>query len=139
MWSALETYRDVVTNSLDLVSFLLLTPELLRYAQPLIKNLIFYVALMFSFVLLVVFDVVAYALRGVETSALLGTAIIAAGFLLLWLFLIYLPRRWMPIWERHGWQTAERISAHSFQFGVVLFLISRAIGFAVALHTTHAG
>jgi hypothetical protein len=30
-------YKDIISNSLDILSFILLTPELVRYAKPLVK------------------------------------------------------------------------------------------------------
>ena len=137
MWAALESYRDVLINGLDLVSFLLVTPELLRYVEPLIKNLIFYLVPMFGVVFLTIFNIAVRMAPDVQTSAPVGTAIIAGGFLLLWLFLIYLPKRLLPLWDRWGLQISERISTYSFQFGVGLFLVSRIIAFAAALHAAH--
>jgi len=30
-------YKDIVSSSLDILSFVLVTPELVRYAKPLVK------------------------------------------------------------------------------------------------------
>ncbi len=39
MWHTIEQYQDLVTNGLDLLSFLLVTPELLRFSQPFVGAL----------------------------------------------------------------------------------------------------
>src|SRR5689334_18314683 len=37
-WEFLERYQDFITNGLDLISFLLVTPELLLLVRPLIQG-----------------------------------------------------------------------------------------------------
>jgi len=39
MWRALEQYKEFITNGLDLVSFLLATPELLRKIKPALEGM----------------------------------------------------------------------------------------------------
>jgi len=38
VWSELERYKEVIVNSLDLMSFFLITPELLRVVRPALSN-----------------------------------------------------------------------------------------------------
>jgi hypothetical protein len=84
-WQYLEINREVITNGLDLVSFILITPELVKYAIPALKayfrlfiGLLLGGALIYPLYLIV--DAAGHLLNATDyTSWIFGTIVIAIG------------------------------------------------------------
>ena len=51
LWKSLETYKEFVVNGLDLLSFLLVTQELIRLVQPALARATYYLGLAVATVL----------------------------------------------------------------------------------------
>jgi hypothetical protein len=126
-WQILERYREVIVNGLDLLSFVLVTPELLRYSQPALGRLAYWIGwLLFS----------AGGLWAILAElppaylALLGIACVYLGIN------VSLPS---DLWERHGGSLSRWISSRAFVFGVFLFLASRLFALILSIHTVTMG
>ena len=128
--------KEVIINALDLASFLLITPEILRVVQPSISSMFTYLliaigALVLSTVMFKVGltkiyytdDIVSlheFISYWVSWRALLSLTI--AGLVIL---LIIVPVvSTVEIW----------LSKHMFAIGVITFLLSRVIALIVALY-----
>jgi hypothetical protein len=126
-WEILERYREVIVNSLDLLSFVLVTPELLRYSQPALGRL-------------------AYLIGWLLFSAGGLWAIIAemppAFIVLLAMTFVYLGINiTLPgeLWQKHSQEISKWISSRAFVLGVLLFLASRLLALILSIHTVMKG
>jgi hypothetical protein len=142
-----EKYGDLITNGLDLISFLLVTPELTRFARPLatwanmvLLSIIALVATEIVLVFMLFCGLVVLGLLGGSWSGMkaflqdyvsnLSNLNIISG--LVWGFLVFLGllfRNGNP-WLRVFISIFnESVSHHLFALGFALFLISRLIAF----------
>jgi hypothetical protein len=121
-WHTLERYREVIVHAADLLSFLLVTNELLQYSQPAIRRIVYWVGwIIFSSGLI-------YALPG-------GIGIVIAALVALVGF--WFQRTYVSLdewWQQHGEDIAKWVSARAFALGVCLFLTSRLFALVVSIH-----
>ena len=121
----MEKYGDLITNGLDLLSFLLVTPEIARVITPAASELI-----------------------GAVATVILGTVVLSPVVLLLsfgavWLFpsskwvligliviivLVSVGSAYLKGLAVVDW-VANRAPKHLFALGIVLFFVSRLIAF----------
>jgi hypothetical protein len=125
-----EKYGDLITNGLDLISFLLVTPELVRFAQPVAQwtsRMVFSIlAIVAMTVVLLPVGYVYVSIKHIRISpTLLIYAMLAAGVVT---FLLgdYPGNIWVS--GRIQRFTAT-VSRHLFALGVTLFFISRLVAF----------
>jgi hypothetical protein len=141
VWQLLEQYRDVITNGLDLISFLFVTPELLRFTQLILGRLTFWIgAIVTSFVGTIFLSLFLLAISKAPTTEpppLIG-ALLGFGFFATNAGLFYLQYRMMDWWNNKGTLVSFLISRHAFLFGVSLFFFSRLFGFIAATHAALA-
>ena len=132
-WKWLETYREFITNGLDLLSFVLITPELFRFVGPTIGKL---PLRLFSFRRNHRRTLVRGFRSPVARSAAAGEefvvvpAIAAVAFAIIIEFLRALASPVEPAVARTG----DWMVRNAFMLGVVMFFISRATAFAIAAH-----
>src|SRR4051794_38760833 len=158
MWEALEKYREVIINGLDLLSFLFVTPELLRYSGFVLGRVAYWIGFASIFVLyLIIFQLIyqpfsnvpgldpsAERPPAVEPSAVM--VILMLGGSLLYMLVIFAftavsiglvlvmnrVQRW---WEAEGPEVANFISRQAFVLGVAIFFSARLISFIAAVHS----
>jgi len=122
----LELYKDVILNGLDLVSFVLVTPELVRLARPMMPGVTSAAAAALSLALVMVAlsllpnGVGSFVLQNQYFNVLVAVCIISALR-----YVIY------PLIKQA--LTDARIWISAFYLGVVLFFVARALGVALAL------
>lgn len=131
LWLSLERYKDFIVNGLDLLAFLLVTPEVLRLILPAVTSLI------------------AYILAVVVTTISLIIVLI-----ILVLFFSFLPRISIPDWfasalagvlillhvcvgiwiEGRLRPLSQRLAQRTAVAGIFFFIISRGFAFVMATH-----
>jgi hypothetical protein len=132
-WKWLETYREFITNGLDLLSFVLITPELFRFVGPTIGKLplrLFRFGVTIVAVWLVASALQLLGLPPPGRDAVVVPAIAAVAFAIIIEFLRALASPVEPAVARTG----DWMVRNAFMLGVVMFFISRAIAFAIAAH-----
>jgi hypothetical protein len=127
VWATLERYKEFITNGLDLISFLFITPELLRIARltvnlgiPIIAGV---VIASYNFVPLLTDLSARY---GRTTAVLVGTALGAA-------VIAGLVRK-ASTRQQPPPPIIQWLSQHIFLIGLTLFFASRLFAFAIAAH-----
>jgi hypothetical protein len=121
----MEQYSDLVANGLDLVSFIVLTPEILRVIAPTASRLLgsstamvacFAAALVFF---LVPLHLLLSAWLGLEVPNRARSGLLMGGA--------------GGLWQLRGSSLADRLgryaSKHFLAFGITLFFVSRLIAF----------
>jgi hypothetical protein len=123
-------YKELLTNTLDLLSFCLVTPELLLVVRPAVKGLVFR-AVFFSVCL--VFSAMLMALviwgknyTGTTLAIVLGVAWCIVGPAII----AYLMKKY----EKPVNDYSTRVAEKSLYIGVGLFGLSRLIGFAYSIY-----
>jgi hypothetical protein len=136
VWLALETYKEFIINSLDLISFLLVTPEIIRRTVPAMSKTVHYI-IVSALLLLMILWPVSYV---IGPTPLLDTIIGQSLFRLslfwviffAWLFgSLYLMIRLsdkinavFDVWLAH----------HALLMGVLIFMLCRVFAFTMAAH-----
>jgi hypothetical protein len=137
MWKAIEQYHDVITNGLDLLSFILVTPELLRFAQPVFKKFTYGLGGVLIFFVLglinILFDPIGHLIIAARMGSIRGSIVWLVGAVLLVVLFFYFLKYVLGWWDRKGPETGIWLSSHAFVIGVSLFFVSRLFGFAAAL------
>jgi hypothetical protein len=124
-WQLLERYREVIVYAADLLSFILVTPQLLKYSELAIRRIVYWVgSLLFSFSALGL----PYGI-----GIIIIAVVIVLGFLLEKTYVS--PEDW---WKKHGEEISNWISARAFAFGVCLFFASRLFALVLSLHALAA-
>ncbi len=130
LWKFLEHYRELIINSLDLASFLLVTPELARYVRPAMTKFVYWTG-----GTIIVIGVVSLQFMLLFTGKVLPRGVlsfIALPFLivcLIWLLNAWYERGEGPVSDWAGAHAAR----HAFRVGVALFLASRLLAFIIAV------
>jgi hypothetical protein len=122
----MEKYGELITNSLDLISFLLLTPEVLRMIAPTATRLISWIIaalLALSLLLLVAFVCAVMVALGAWIPPSWVLSIVLILWVPLILMVMYLGG------SRLVDQLSRRVSRHFLALGIVLFFTSRMIAF----------
>ena len=144
-WLVLDRYKDFIIDGLDLLSFCLLTPQVVRFLQPAAKAIA-------SPVVGVVYTFVCITLLGVYTihvvPKLVGIVVnrldLSPSHNLVGIFIAMLPEFLLfavmlilvfVLFKGETWgQAVGWLSRNIFLFGIILFLISRAVAFVIATH-----
>jgi hypothetical protein len=138
VWHALQTYKELATNGLDLLSFFLITPELLRVFFPAMKlaaGLLLFLVVIVWYILVVYcliwfwsitglwFDFIGWRILTMSALAFLGPIITFPSLLLL------------EVMSSPSWDIpTTAVTRISLLAGIATFLLSRIIAFALALH-----
>jgi hypothetical protein len=126
VWQAAERYRDLITNALDLFSFLIVTPELIRVV-PAVRTIPFIIFL--TPVLLV------FLLIGIRVLHDAYHDLISAGDIAIFIFFLCLIVLFcVPVLWDSAVSTSSWVRKHAFLLGVTIFLISRTFAFVIAAH-----
>jgi hypothetical protein len=139
LWAFLEQYSDLIVNGLDLVSFLLVTPEVVLLVRPLVQGksgariLRVSAAVFTSYVTMFGGNAVRIFLA--SDAVLLGN--IARFFpffagMLVFVAFDFCKERVMPLSLRE--RLSKLFSFNLLFFGMALFLLARMLAFAVASH-----
>jgi hypothetical protein len=146
MWRLLDTYREFIVNGLDFLSFLLITPQLLRFVDSTLTTVLG----IFLGIMLLVFGLITMGLLSwlimpqlvalkipfvgnMLISVTIVMTIIIAPF---YIMLIYV---WGPLLifvSRKADRGVSWTIQHAFVMGVFSFIASRSIAFAAAVHST---
>jgi hypothetical protein len=123
--SFLLRYSDLIVNSLDLLSFILITPEVLRRIAPQISRygviFLFFGPSVIVFLIIPYFADLVVNILGVALTSLL----IMIGWFVIggYITVLYQNSRHVPEW----------LYAHGFLLGVTTFFASRLLAFLAAL------
>jgi hypothetical protein len=126
-WKLLYLYKDIIGNGLDLLSFVLVTPQLFRIVTPAVRA--------FTSVLLVivVFTVGALITFSVLSQMHVGNYVYSLISLLFFFGSLFTFDRLANYVDDKVVRSA-RLSGYAFAFGIVIFLISRLIALTIAAH-----
>jgi len=115
LWTSLERHREFITNGLDLLSFVLVTPELLRFTQLALGKLTYWVGFF-----LITFGFVIAIFIVTEFMELIPQLIVWILCAVLVLGLIFQNelRDW---WGTKGLTASRWVSRHAFFLGVAFF------------------
>jgi hypothetical protein len=150
MWDWVERYGELIVSGLDLVAFLLVTPELVRIVRPVLKGTI-----AFIYVYLLGFVWLLAVIYGIEFLDFLGALRTTPGYLALIVLGGGLPvamtiffssekakRLYTRLIEpalRHMLSPALRhmlspALRHMLSIGICLIITARIIAFAMSVH-----
>ena len=125
----MEKYGDLITNGLDLLSFLLLTPEIARVIAPAVARVTGWIVV----IILPVFAIIMIMLVMIELAPIFPWVMRTISLLMLiamFLYIILVLRKVQ--YDPADWlidMITTRVSKHLFAAGMVLFLVSRLIAF----------
>ena len=137
MWTTLHSYRDVISNGLDLLSFLLVTPEILRFSRPALGKLTYWIGSLaiisiIYFVLPAPLPLIPIPGQHVRSPADMPPSV--AALVLFGTIALFVAVYWLlRLWEDKGHTVGQWASSHAFALGVALFFLSRMIAFITAL------
>ena len=143
IWKFVVTDKDIVTNGLDLLSFLFITPEVVRFLGPGMRkvalNSFLWCGALFPIILFSIFfsnlgfsTIGSYLPdRWTWARPIVFLTVPAAGFAIGYFFLDPIVVNIKMRLNDFVWWTAK----HAFFVGVLLFLISRMVAFLGALLT----
>jgi hypothetical protein len=137
-WEALQHYKELIVNCLDIFSFLLVTPEILRITKPTLQSgSIFIYTIVFALIVL----------SGVTAMTFVIVLMVGQGStpgLFAWLAAMYLGVLGFgglmvaPL----GNVTAKRmqwIAAHALLVGAGLFVFARTYSLTIVAHQLFVG
>jgi hypothetical protein len=148
-WQYLETNREVITNGLDLVSFILITPDLVKYAIPAVEAYFrMFIGLLLGVALLFIVDAASHLLNATDYTpwiyGIYGIIVIAT------LISIRRVARLILHLNADDPDAADApgkladllfekyIGKHMFAIAVVLFFLSRCLALSFALSVRHS-
>jgi hypothetical protein len=136
----LEKYGDLMTNGLDLISFVLVTPEIVRVIAPAARWLIGVTFLSVLLSIACIAGLLPELLRVFFFGQ--GEAPWSLEDVLVLITLVTFPTAvcvCFILLINHGvFQLADRISKHFLALGILLFLISRLIALYVSVLKIHS-
>ena len=137
-WKSLEQYREFVVNGLDILSFLLVTPEILRIARPAVHVATMLIYTIVSVLLfLLVITVMSFAIFHIlDRDTPLP--------FLIWIVAVYFGGMGFSVFigGQFSLLTKERVEwvgAHALLAGGALFIVSRTFSLIVAAHQLFGG
>ena len=143
MVNLLEHYEGILTNGLDLISFILVTPELARVSGVTTRILAYLLMVPIYIVATVGVYLVPYAVASRMNAvwagavnnewAILAIAIIGTLLLAVW------GNVFAPILLNKLDELSRNATRHVFAFGMATFLTSRLIALAVAIQRLEKG
>jgi hypothetical protein len=125
IWKFFEQYKDIITNGSDLISFVLVTPQLIAFVPgiSIVTPIMFLSAWLVAvltggtFVFLVIIRS-----SSVAVNIVLGVVVVVVIFR-------FIQNFWEITAEASYW-----MKKRAFVFGIVLFIVSRIFALAVAAH-----
>lgn len=132
-WEFLERFKDLIGNGLDLLSFLLATPEILRVIQPKVADAVqssYWLAIVVLY-LLVGPILINWASSYLEHGGMLSGP---AKFLFVTVFVVTFAGIANNVGNRFVPSFGTALAQHCFMLGIALFLLARALGFLLAAH-----
>jgi hypothetical protein len=143
LWEFLEKNKEIITNGLDLISFVLVTPELIRHFRSSAASTASYILMMF--IALLISLPAIFILTAIQQFTYRYAATGWTGFFLYWLIgaILFAP---LPFILGDKWEgffdtlydkrpdISAWISNHMLLFGVILFVGARLIAFILAIH-----
>ena len=136
VWEFLGRYKEFITNGLDLLSFVLATPELIRLLAPTVKQATLFVLLAFELIMLGVLFWGLWRVSGTFSDATAVRVLILFGvYCVLFPILLYPLLAFPKIMTKaaDGMSGgASWVTRRALIFGVATYLLSRFIAFSVA-------
>jgi hypothetical protein len=133
LWDSVTKYKEIITNGLDLISFILVTPQLVKFGGLRVRIAEQTKSLLdLGFVLLVIIVVIAKPYIFIP-----GVFIIILAFVGLFSFaLSVMFRKYVDMIDRTTLKIGRFVGREEslFYVGVVLFFLSRVIAFLTALY-----
>jgi hypothetical protein len=141
MWEFVVRYKEFITNALDLVSFVLVLPELVRLLVPTAKQITLFVLLAFELIMLGLLFWGLWIASGTFSDTMIVRALIILCVYCALFPLLYYPLKAFPeimqkaadgVSSGAGW-----VSRQALIFGVATFFLARVIAFSVAAQELH--
>jgi hypothetical protein len=128
IWLFLERYKELIINGLDLLSFLLVTPQLTRVVVPIFRWAT--VGILFSV------GVGVYSVTMVAVGELSKKYFPNYALFLILIFGVPIFVAWLAFLSRieHMEERFTRLTSSAFWSGVLMFLLSRVVAFSIAMH-----
>jgi hypothetical protein len=128
VWKLLDVYKEFVTNGLDLISFMLVTPELLRVFAPAVREAPTFI------IYILFFGILGSIIYFAWTHTSSWDAFARLGTWIYWIIyiLVMVVTAAIQLVAGVGARGEAFIRRHGFLCGVILFLISRLFAFVVA-------
>lgn len=119
-----KPYAEIIINSLDLLSFILVTPEVLRIFQSSLQVIFIYLFVYPAVIIIIALKIEKYAQRWSPfwKNIIVGWGV---GILPIVVLLMYFDPELSTIYSK--------IFNHSFSAGVILFFVSRLLAVLFAL------
>ncbi len=130
-WKLFELYKDFVVNALDLLSFALITPELLRLTMPGLVNVVSVTLSLLVFLMScsgLIFVLWLY-FYGTNESWLKIGSLFVLSWLVFGIFIWLMDYSIIKIENTGAW-----LKRNAFIVGIALFLISRLVGLSISAH-----
>jgi hypothetical protein len=145
LWWGFERYKDFVIDGLDLLSFCLLTPQVVRFLQPAAKafaspvvGVVYacvWITLFGVYAIHVVPKLVSIFVNGLDPIPSGNLVVIFIAILPEFLLFAFMLMLIFVLFKKETWgQAVGWLSRNVFLFGIILFLISRAVAFVMATH-----
>lgn len=135
MWAYIETHPDVITNILDIISFIFVTPQLLKLANAtnaLIGSFVFFGIIFCIFYVLVIISIdIIYCLSLQTTDWVVIPWILFFTILFPYVMLYVLRRKTVMTFF---FALIITLGRHMFPIGLALFFISRLLALAFAIY-----
>jgi hypothetical protein len=143
IWEFLNRYKEFITNGLDLVSFVLVAPRLLRLLAPAVKQVTLFVFLAFEVIMMGILCWGLWKVSGTFSNSTTIRILISFGiYCVVFPILLYPLTAFPKVMEKAANDMSSGaiwFTRQAFIFGVATFLISRIIAFAVAAHQLQGG
>jgi hypothetical protein len=128
MWGFLDSNKEIITNGLDLLSFVLITPELVKFAVPALRFTTTFFMIIAALFLPVLLFVVGFEFQFLHNYIITTVIVTTIGIVCARLL-------------RTIGANAERIimflPRHMFVIGCGLFFLSRLLSFCLAIYKNH--
>jgi hypothetical protein len=128
MWAALERYKEFITNGFDLLSFLLVTPELVRLVRPAFAR---------AFVIFSATSIgcLVAAIPSAIAASIIPFYRVSSAFTVFAPLIALFIGRWLRPRMNSILPMLDALFAkYAFLSGVILFFISRIVAFSVVGH-----
>jgi hypothetical protein len=135
-WHFLHTYKDVIANGLDLLSFILVTPQIVRaFATRSVfdaaMGLMGLIWAAFSIIFMLALPVfIIVALFGIQASQIANFLPYAVPLLIAFLAAIALVIYLIGF-------TLARLEPYALIVGIAVFFVSRIVALVIAVHELH--
>jgi hypothetical protein len=136
IWSSLEQYKDFITNGLDLFSFLLVTPQLVKMARTTVSKIIPFIIFTAGVPIFVIVNFTKGDIFTFSEGHLIS--VVNFGSVLLILLLSLIGNALFTITFISSGGFLDWLKSHTFILGIIIFFISRMFAFTVAAHQVFA-